>query len=157
MKTRLKNLAGLFLAAVITTAVIVFIFPQVAAVQYGYFDIKNGRQKLEWSSFGRVYRREVRDTEYSKLLQKLGFKETPAEWKMASQQSIGLRCLIPPGFVDYYEGTIEAQSRMFALAVEMKELNESKARELTEHFQDLVQKGDPSEVRQYVNHLQQEK
>ncbi len=154
MKARSKIVAGLFLMVVIAIA-IMFIFPQIAATQFGYFDINNGQQKLECVSFGRVYSRVVNDTEYSKLLKKLGFKESPAEWKLASRRSIGLRSLFPPGFVDYQEGTIEAQSRMFALTIEMKNLDEAKARELVDHFRTLVQKGDSSEVREYVSLLGQ--
>jgi hypothetical protein len=46
---------------------------------------------------------------------------------------------------------------MFALAVDIKQLDEAKARELVEHFRALIQKGDSSEVRQYVSRLSQEK
>ena len=157
MKKRVKIIAGVTLAIVLVAVVVVIAFPQVAATRYGYFDANSGRKKVECISFGRVYQQSVEDTEYSKLLKNLGYKETPAEWKLASRESIGLRNLFPPGFVDYQEGTIEAQSRMFAMTVEMKKLDEAKARELVERFRALIQKGDSSEVRQYVSLLSQEK
>ncbi len=155
MKERVKLNAGVILAIVLGTGVVVIAFPQVAATRYGYFDAHNGREKVEWISFGHVYQQSMADTEYSKLLKNLGYKETPAEWKLASRQSIGLRKLFPPGFVDYQEGTIEAQSRMFAMTVELKKVDEAKARELVERFRALIRKGDSSEVRQYVSLLSQ--
>jgi hypothetical protein len=66
---------------------------------------------------------------------------------------MGLRRLFRPQYVDYFVGKIEADSKIFALTIEVKNLDDVKARELTEHYRALVQKGDSSEVRQYVSLL----
>ena len=157
MKTRSKIVALLFLMMASLLVATLILFPQIAATQYGYFDIHNGRVKLEWVSFGRVYRHSTEDTEYSKLLTNLGFKEIPPNWKLATLEQVGLRRFFPPQCVYYHQGAIEVQSRMFASLVVIKHLDEAKARELVEHFRVLIQSGNSSEVRQYVSLLSQEK
>ena len=111
------------------------------------------RKKVEWVSFGRVYRQSIEDTEYSKLLKNLGFKETPPDWKLGTQEEMGLRRLFCAQYVDFFMGKIEADSKVFALTIELKKPDEAKAREMAEHYRSLVQKGDSSEVRQYVSVL----
>jgi len=157
MKKRTKIIAGVFSALVFTVLAVALVFPQVAATRYGYFDVNNGRSKLEWVSFGRTYRRSIENTEYSNLLKNLGFEETPPQWELATEEELGLRRLFHAQFVDYYEGSIEADSKVFALTIAFERPERSKARELTEHFRALIRKGNSSEVREYVNRLGQEK
>ena len=157
MKKRVKIIAGVVLALALLAVAVAIAFPQVAATRYGYFDVNNGQKKLEWVSFGRVYRESVGDTEYSKLLKNLGFNETLPDWKLATQEEMGLRRLFCAQYVDCFMGKIEADSKVFALTIESKKPDEAKAREMAEHYRSLVQKGDWSEVRQYVSLLSQEK
>jgi hypothetical protein len=156
IKHSLKVSGATMLVAVILTAVMLaFACPQLASTHYGYLDINNGRSKSEWVSFGRIYRTSVENTDYSKLLKELGIEEKSPDWKLSSQE-FGLRRFFGPQFVDYYEGKIEANAKMFALAVKLKELKPEKARELTAHFQELVQKGDYSAIQDYMKVVEKE-
>jgi hypothetical protein len=157
MKTRSKVTVNVLAIVVLIALVVVFFFPQFAATRYSYFDVNNGRIKLDWVSFGRVYRESVEDTEYSKLLKNLGFEEMRPEWKLATQRTFGVLRFFGTQYVDYYEGGIVADCKVFAVTVELNKIDPSKSRDLTAHFRSLVQKGDPSEVREFVSHLPQGK
>lgn len=157
MKVRPKIVGGVFLGVVLAALMVAFVCPQVAATRYGYFDINNGRKKLEWVSFGRTYRESVEDTEYSKLLKNLGFEESPAEWKVATQEELGLRRFFYTQYVDYHYGRIAAESKIFALSIGLKQPAPALAHDLAAHFRALTQKGDSSEVTRYIVLLEQEK
>ena len=157
MKTWPKIIAGIAFVVVIAVLLVAFVCPQIAATRYGYLDVNNGRKKLEWASFGRVYQQSVEDTEYSRLLRNLGFDEMPADWKLATQEELGLRRLFCTQFVDYNYGRIEANSKIFALSIGLKKLDTTRERDLAAHFRTLIQKGNVSEVKEYVNLLGQEK
>ena len=156
MKKRVKIIAGVIFTTALVALVVIVAFPQVAATRYGYFDVNNGRKKVEWVSFGHIYWQSIEDTEYSKLLKNLGLKETSPDWKLATQEEIGLRRFFYAQYVDYFMGKIEADSKVFAMTIELKKPGEAKAREMAEHYRSLVQKGDSSEVHQYVSLISQE-
>jgi len=155
MKKHTRIIAGVVIGLALVVLAVVIAFPQVAATRFGYFDVNNGRKKVELVIFGCHFRRSIEDTEYSKLLKKLGFKEASPDWKLATQEEMGIRRLFYTQYVDYYMGKIEADSRLFALTIELNKFDEAKAREISEHFRTLVQKGDSVDVRNYVILLSQ--
>jgi hypothetical protein len=153
MKKRIKSILWIALIVALSVLAMVMVCPQVAATRYGYFDENNGRSRVDWVSFGRVYRRSIEETDYSRLLKKLGFEEMPPDWKLSSQEEQGLRGLLFRKYVDYYEGNIEADSKTFALTMELQKPDQAKARELVERFRALVREGDRSKIRDFVTTL----
>ena len=155
MKTRTKIIAGVFLTVIAALIVIVFAYPQVVATRNSYFDTSNGRLKVQWVSFGRVYRESVEETEYSKLLKNLGFEEQPPEWKPANAEELGIRRWFFAQHISYAHGKIAADAYLFSQLVKLNETGPAKAREQAAHLRELIQKGDASEVKQYLALLQQ--
>ena len=157
MKLRKKIICSVVMLSLLIGLAILFLCPQIIATRYGYFDASNGKSKVECVSLGRIYQQSVQETEYSKLLIKFGFPETSPDWKLATQEEMGINRLYKAQNVDYYMGKIEADCKVFALTIESEIPDQVKARDLTEHLRSLIQKGDSSEVRAFVNLLQQGK
>lgn len=154
MKTRSKAIIGVAAAVILAGVVIVFAFPQVAATRLSYFDTNNGRLKQQWVSFGRVYREAVVETEYSKLLKNLSFAEQPTEWKLANAEELGIRRWFFPQHVSYTHGKLAADAYLFSQLVKVNEPAPAKAREEVARLRELIQKGNASEVKDYLALLQ---
>jgi hypothetical protein len=155
MKIRWRIIAAVFLAIMSVAIVVVFLCPPVVATRYSYFDTNNGRLKVQCVSFGRVYRESIEDSKYSKLLKDYGYEELPAEWKRANAEELGVRRLFYAQKVSYNYGQVAADAKVFATFLELKKLQDNEAREQISRFRALLQKGTPTEVRQYVESLQQ--
>jgi transposase len=106
-------------------------------------------------SFGRVYQESLEESEFSKLLKNVGFQEQPPVWKLANVEELGIRRWFFPQHVSYTHGKIAADAYLFSQWVKFNELDPAKAREEAARLLELIQKGDPWEVKQYVAHLQQ--
>lgn len=154
MKVPSKNIMGVAAAVVLTALVIAFAFPQIAATRLSYFDTSNGRLKRQWVSFGRVYREAVEETEYSKLLKNLGFAEQPTQWRLANAEELGIRRWFFPQHISYIHGKLAADAYLFSQLVNVNERAPTKAREEAAHLRELIQKGNASEVKDYLALLQ---
>lgn len=154
MKTRSKAIIGVAVAVILACVMVVFVFPQVAATRLSYFDTNNGRLKQQWVSFGRVYREAVEETEYSRLLKNLGFAEQPTEWRLANAEELGIRRWFFPQHVSYTHGKLAADAYLFSQLVKFNETAPAKARDEAARLRDLIQKGNASEVKDYLALLQ---
>src|SRR5712671_3111603 len=112
MKLHHILIAGLF-AFVMAVLVVVFICPQLAATRKSYFDRNNGRIRVQWVGFGRVYKELVEETDFSKLLKNLDLAELPADWKPANSEELGMRRLFLPQHVSYTDGKVAADVYLF--------------------------------------------
>jgi hypothetical protein len=150
IKTRSKGILSIAVAIISASLVTAFAFPQIAATRLSSFDTNNGRLKQQWVSFGRVYREDVEETEYSKLLKNLGIAEQPPEWRLANAEELGIRRWFFPQHVSYAHGKIAAHAYAFVQLVKLNEPAPAKAREEVERLRELIQKGNASEVKDYV-------
>ncbi|MCX7625399.1 MAG: hypothetical protein N2Z21_04230 [Candidatus Sumerlaeaceae bacterium] len=156
MKKCTKIIAGAFLALIAAPFVIVFACPRVAATRNSYFDTNNGRLKIEYVSFGRVYRQFIEETEYSKLLKKFGFEELPPEWKPANSAELGIRRLLETQHVHHQYAKLPTDAMTFALWLQLLEgASDQEKREQLEKFRTLLRDGTPDQIHQYVMGLQQ--
>lgn len=151
-----KIIIGVAAALIPVSMVIVLAFPQIAATHLSYFDTNSGRLKQQWVSFGRVYREAVEETEYSKLLKNLGFPEQPTEWKLANAEELGIRRWFFPQHVSYTPGKLAADAYLFSQLVKVNEPAPAKAREEAARLRQLIQKGNASEVKDYLALLQRD-
>jgi hypothetical protein len=159
VKKSTKSIVWISSVLLIASAALI-IFPVVITRRYGYLDINNGWSKIVWTTFGIPWKSSIQETEFSKLLNELGFSETNAVWKLATQEGFGLFGLVwrrPIQFVDYREGTIKHSAEQFALVIEVQKLEKTTARQKAEHFRGLVQKGDWQEVNEYLKQIEGEK
>jgi hypothetical protein len=154
VKTRNKVIAGGAFAIIVAAISVIVGCPQFAATRNSYFDANNGRLKIQWVCFGRVYRESIEETEYSKLLKELGFEEQPAEWKPANTEELGIRRWFLPQHVSYTHGGIAADAYVFTRWAKSGEIGQVNVHQETAKFRNLIQKGDLGEVEQYVTKLQ---
>jgi hypothetical protein len=156
MKTRTKIIVGIFLALIVAAIVVVFACPQVAATSHNYFDINNGRVKVECVSFGRVYHESVEETGYSKLLKQFSFEELPADWKPANSAELGIRRLLETQHVHHQYAKLPTDATVFAAWLQLQEkASEQEKREQLNKFRTLVREGTPEQIHEYVTGLQQ--
>lgn len=156
MKKRTKIFAGVLVAVIGAVVVITFACPQVAATRNSYFDVNNGRLKVQCVSFGRVCQESVEETEYSKLLKKFGFEELPADWKPANSAELGIRRLFETQHVHHQFAKLPTDATTFAAWLQLHErASEREKREQLNKFRTLVREGTPEQIHDYVKGLQQ--
>jgi hypothetical protein len=156
MKTRMKIIVGVVLSLIVAGILVLFAYPQVAATLHSYFDVNNGRMKVECISFGRVYRESIEKTEYSKLLKRFGFEELPTDWKPANSAELGIKRLLDTQHVHHEYAKVPSDAKTFAAWLQLQEkMSEQERREKLNKFRTLVREGTPDQVHEYVNDLQQ--
>ena len=136
-------------------AVVVWVvFPGIAATRKAYFDINNGRLKSDYVSFGRIYKIDIIETEYSKLLKKFGYDEMPADWKPAASVELGFRkCLnLQRRHGPYLKVRSAADTFAFWLDIQDK-MTEKEKREHLEKFRILLREGTPEQICEYAKGL----
>jgi hypothetical protein len=127
------------------------IVPQLCPTSVGYFDIKNGKRKSEWRCLGLTYKVRVYETDYSRMLNKLGVVSLESEWKPTSETRNKMIC---KEYWDYSYGRIAHDAEEFAEALEKVDSTTPIMREKARYFQELVGKGDSGAIRQYVDHIE---
>jgi len=145
-----KVSVGVLVAVVFALAVIVML-PQLAPTSYGSFDINSGKRKFEWRLFGLVYKVRVDETDYSKLLQRIGLSGTNTEWKVCSETRAGI---LSKDYIDYEYGRIASDAERLAAMLDVNSTNTVEARKVIQGFQALAVKGDSAAMQQYLVKVQ---
>lgn len=147
-----KHLRLSLLVLIAIFGALVLCFPGIYGTQTTFVDIRNGLIETRSESLGRVYHREVRDTQFSKLVERLGM-QTSSVWERASTEQQGVRRWLFPQNVSYTGGKTAAAMVEFAQLVELGDVNDVTNQVI--QLRDLAASRDGTAVKNFVHSLSQ--
>jgi hypothetical protein len=142
--------SGCILVGLLLLGVILYVSCQTAV----YFDINNGVTRSQSSILGFVYKKQVLDGAYSKLLTFVGVSRKDPCWVLVADNSPkGVPLIGGKTYRDYEWGRIASDAESAAALMSAGSTNTAQLRQDTDRLQGWVQTTNSEALKEYLLHL----
>jgi hypothetical protein len=111
------------------------IIPKFYGVQYNYFDLKTGCIRIDIVSFGYIQSSELRETAFSKMVEKMGITSIQHDWQQCYQENVGIKALLKFFRGANYEySSLRSECNQYSGTIDLAELSAEEKKAKTIEF-----------------------